>query len=543
MIAKFLPVMICLVMIFPAVVNGNLKAGQTSDTQYSLYEENGLQWWEYTGRDMNRNKIEDTLETFMTTYTNITVLVDYLHKPVAKDINALKAVGGRIKYVYEYTYTIALNISYDKLESISLLPDVIFIEQDMVMHALLDSSVPSMNVDKVWDNYGLYGDGVTIAIIDTGIDASHVGLDDLNDDGNTSDKKVIAFYDVVKSATVTNGSMKPYDDNGHGSHCAGIASGTGAPYYKYRGVAPNSTLVGVKVLDSTGSGYESDVIKGVEWVMDNSKKYNIRIISLSLGAPGYYPINNDGTSDLSRTLDMAVESNICVSVAAGNNGKQWPLLGNNPGNPDRWGSISIPGDSREAITVGAVTDAYQRIWFSSIGPAGTLKVPYNKPDVCAVGVDVYSVKANSGNRYTEYSGTSMAAPHIAGIIALMLENNPSLTPGDVKKSLETTSIAGEANKINGNGNPNDYYGYGTVNANASVGKIYINNSNANTSSLHETSVVTNTLENYGSTANSIITEATQDYTTTIIAIGIISILTLIIISIYNERYEKKGIRK
>jgi serine protease AprX len=270
---------------------------------------------------------------------------------------------------------------------------------------------------------------VTIAVIDTGIDASHESLDDLDDDPATDDDKVIAFEDFVNSRT------DPYDDNGHGTHCAGIAAGTGGDS-DYVGVAPMSRLVGVKVLDRYGSGSESDCIAGIEWCILNKDAYGIDVISISWGSY----MNGDGTSPTEIACDSAVAAGIVVCVAAGNAG---------PGSS----TLGTPASANEVITVGAIEDSMDIAYFSSRGPTADGRT---KPDVCAVGVDVTAPAANSGDGNVAHSGTSMATPHVAGVAALMIEYNPCITPSEVKDILHNTSVD------NGDMGPDNTYGWGVV---------------------------------------------------------------------------------
>ena len=142
-------------------------------------------------------------------------------------------------------------------------------------------------IPMIWEDTGYTGEGSVVSIIDTGIDSDHVGLDDLDDDNSTNDSKVIAFYDAVNNPDKTNGTeIKAYDDQGHGTHCAGITAGTGAPDFVNIGVAPQAQLVGVKVLDEGGSGSFATVMAGMEWTVDKRHDFNIRAASMSLGGFG-----------------------------------------------------------------------------------------------------------------------------------------------------------------------------------------------------------------------------------------------------------------
>ncbi len=164
----------------------------------------------------------------------------------------------------------------------------------------LDSTVPEHRVDQVWD-LGFNGTGITVAIIDTGIDPNHLSLNDMDDDpvctaatmtgvpNPPCQKKIVAFYDALDdSGDDGSGETTPYDGHGHGSHLAGIVAGTGEGSQEaygalYRGVAPGAQLVGVKVLSDSGSGSFEELMRGMEWTIDNQEKYNIRVATMSLG--------------------------------------------------------------------------------------------------------------------------------------------------------------------------------------------------------------------------------------------------------------------
>ena len=175
--------------------------------------------------------------------------------------------------------------------------------------ALLDDTVPSIYGDLARIQTGMNGSGITICIVDSGIDPDHPSLDDLDDDPATDDPKIIAFYDAVNDPEDTSGNAAPYDDYGHGTHVASIAAGTGdgEPAGKYVGVAPGAYLVVVKVLGSNGGGNEEDELAGLRWAIDNSERYSIDIISCSWGHPKEKTGQNNGTSPQALLCDQAVE--------------------------------------------------------------------------------------------------------------------------------------------------------------------------------------------------------------------------------------------
>jgi len=375
--------------------------------------------------DTNNNKIDDSLEFGLHATADagvdVIVLYDQVHDP--------PPAGSRVKYDYGIIDATALRIPRSRLHELAEGLHVEMVYPDRVVHTQLDSSVPVIRADRARDAYNLTGRGVTIAILDTGIDAAHESLDDLDDDPATDDPKVIAFKDFVGSQT------EPYDDDGHGTHCAGIAAGNGGNDSEFVGVAPGANLVGVKVLDREGYGDDSDVIAGLDWCLLNKDAYEIRIISMSLGDDN----NTDGTTLLEQACDAAVDGGIVVCVAAGNDGS---------GNA----TVGDPACAKKVITVGSVDDSMTIAPSSSRGPTADGRI---KPEVCAVGVSVVSARAGGG--YTTMSGTSMATPHVAGAAALILEHNPDLVPPGVREILM------DAATYRGTSGPDNDYGWGVVN--------------------------------------------------------------------------------
>ena len=289
----------------------------------------------------------------------------------------------------------------------------------------------SWGVDKigapaVWQQ-SITGRGIIVAVADTGIDATHPDLDDLDDNPDTHDPKVVGWIDFVK------GNTSPYDDHWHGTHVAGTISGTGANGMR-TGVAPGTKLIGAKVFDQNGSGQESNVILAFEWAVNNGA----RIISFSGGAP------HDDSFTIA--VDKVVAAGVIPVIAAGNEG---PTLN----------TIDCPGDEINSTTVGATDISDKIASFSSRGPVDLYGQPYIKPDVSAPGVSIFStVPVRYGYSYGSASGTSMATPYASGTVALMLEKNPTLKPTEIKHILEGTAV-----DFGLPGKDNDY-GSGRINA-------------------------------------------------------------------------------
>lgn len=289
-----------------------------------------------------------------------------------------------------------------EIEAMSDNDDVEYIWPDLPVQAWLNSSVPKIQAPKVWAS-GFQGEGIKVAVLDTGIDETHPD-----------------FSGRIK-ATKSFVGETAHDDNGHGTHVAGIIAGSGQlSNGKYRGVAPEAELYIGKVLNENAGGLMSDVMAGIEWAV---LEQNVQIINMSLGAEG----PSDGNDALSVLCDEAVlQSGVVLCVAAGN-------LGPNPQ------TIGSPGCARFVITVGAIDDHDNLAWFSSRGPSVDGRI---KPDIVFPGVQVIAPAASgvefgytSENGYTTSDGTSMAAPHAAGIAALMLQANPQLSAAQVKTRL------------------------------------------------------------------------------------------------------------
>jgi subtilisin family serine protease len=257
------------------------------------------------------------------------------------------------------------------------------------------------------------GAGVKVAIIDTGIDKDHPDL-------VANIKPGVNF--VAKGRTVDPNKWD--DDNGHGTHVAGSVAAVDNDIGVI-GVAPQAWLYGVKVLDKRGRGYLSDVILGIEWAIDN----HMQVINLSLGT-------SSDVQSLHDAVDAAYAEGIVLVAAAGNSGDT---------NPDD--DVIYPAKYGSVIAVAATDSNNTRASWSGDGPAVELAAP---------GVAIYSTW--KGGEYDTKSGTSMASPHVAGTVALLLAANPELTPDEVRATLQTT-----ADDLWATGFDN-YYGYGLVDA-------------------------------------------------------------------------------
>ncbi|GCB46430.1 hypothetical protein SNL152K_3728 [Streptomyces sp. NL15-2K] len=284
---------------------------------------------------------------------------------------------------------------------------------DGVRKASLDKSVPQIGAPKAWAA-GYDGKGVKIAVLDTGVDATHPDLKD----------QVIAAKNFTPSADAT-------DKQGHGTHVASIAAGTGAKSGgKYKGVAPGADVLNGKVLDDNGFGDDSGILAGMEWAAEQGAQ----VVNLSLGGtdtPEVDPLE-------AAVNKLSAEKGILFAIAAGNSGPE---------------SVGSPGSADAALTVGAVDDKDKLADFSSTGPR--LGDGAIKPDVTAPGVDTTAAAAKGsaiaqdvGEQpagYMTISGTSMATPHVAGAAAILKQQHPDWTYAELKGALTGSTKGGKYN--------------------------------------------------------------------------------------------------
>ncbi|MCD6418805.1 S8 family peptidase [bacterium] len=303
-----------------------------------------------------------------------------------------------------------------------------------------------IGIRRVWKRFGTYGDGVLVAAFDTGIDRDvrdiadavwHNSGEGLLFDSTDADDN--GYFDDVWGYNFYDTTSHPYDDKGHGTHLSGTIAGKFGT-----GLAPNSTIVPLKVLNHSGVGNESDVWLAIEY----SVEIGALVGNFSIG----WRHSSDPPPDREtwRTvMQNAIEMGFVPCVAAGNEG----------GSDTTVNDLRTPGDVPEVITVGAVDSALARATFSSIGPVEWDDFPYPpgliKPDICAYGTDIVSTVLPGG--YEGWDGTSMATPHITAIATLMRQINPELSSYEIRAILESTAVdLGAPGKDN-------FYGSGMVN--------------------------------------------------------------------------------
>lgn len=332
----------------------------------------------------------------------------------ASDNNKINSLVSKIKADLPLINGFAGYMSTETIYRIIDDPDIEFISFDSQVYALLDIAAPTMEAHFPHDK-SYEGEGITIAVIDTGV-APHYDL-------TRPKNRLIGFKDFVNNKTA------PYDDNGHGTHVAGIIAGNGfSSRGRYVGIAPKANILAIKALNAQGGGNISDVVAAISYAIETKDKYNTKILNLSLGTPANVPSDKD---PLCKAVDAATKAGLIVIVAAGNSGP-------------KEGTILSPGISKNVITVGAVDDK------RTIDPSDDTIAPFSsrgptieglmKPDIVAPGVNIRSLSNTSLDGYLSLSGTSMATPLVSGSVALLLNKYGNLSLEEVRKKLVSSCI-------------------------------------------------------------------------------------------------------
>ncbi len=403
----------------------------------------------------------------------LNVLIHFGRKPNASELDTLKAHGADVYRNLSIINSVAVSVRKDKLRELLQLPFINHVSLDAHVQKTDAFTVGSSEANTAWQEFGVSGNGVAIAVIDSGVGQQ------LDFDGYSSGL-LSGVLGLLSSRVLTQVGFVPgdgvNDDCGHGTHVAGIIAGNAASstgltcFNSYSGVAPQANIVSVKVLNATGGGTVSQVISGIQWVVANKAKYNIGVINLSLG----HPVGESYTQDpLCQAVESAWKSGIVVVCAAGNDGRlnaNATSGADNEGYGTNYGSIEAPGNDPYVITVGAMKSidgqrsSDEIATYSSRGPAvfdWTLK-----PDIVAPGNQVISVEQpnaylektyqatnqvpydnytlslapkQGSNNYFMLSGTSMSTPVVSAAAAMLLQLHPNISPDTIKLRLMSSA--------------------------------------------------------------------------------------------------------
>ena len=396
----------------------------------------------------------------------VDVIVRFKAAPTGEQLNHISA-RGHVHHIFNHIQAVHASLPLSELDALESDPSVLYISPDRKVSSLYNNSanLPDMvastvNATSAW-RWGLDGSGIGVAIIDSGVTQK----DDLMSANNSASR-------IIYSQSFVPG-QDPTDLYGHGTHVSGIVGGNGADSsgnsatQTFRGIAPNVNIINLKVLDQNGSGLASAVIAAIEEAIQLQRAYNIRVINLSLGQPVYESYTQD---PLCQAVEQAWAAGIVVVTAAGNYGRD-DSQGTNG-----YATITSPGNDPYVVTVGA-TDMHNSPYrfddtvasYSSKGPSAIDHIV--KPDLIAPGNAVISLLASPNctlvttypstqipvstyanswgqgswgspqlsTNYFRLSGTSMAAPVVAGAAALLLQSQPSLTPDQIKARLMKTA--------------------------------------------------------------------------------------------------------
>lgn len=373
-------------------------------------------------------KLDNNLSHLVKTLQNKSLHIDIIVfvKNFEKAINLFNLKNYKIKAVFPFINAICLEIDLQELQELKAINNVVFISSQTTVFAQSSIAKKIINVNQFY-SAGLFGAGVTVAIIDTGV---HPHLDFLY-----PKNRIIKFVDFIKrninkeiknsNSFFVNDTASFYDDNGHGTFVAGLVGGNGIMSgKKYCGIAPMCNLIILKALDKDGQSTSVEMLEAMQWVFDNKEKYNIKVVCMSFGA-----VPTSKSDPLMKGAERLWDSGIAVVAAGGNSG------------PEKQ-TIKSPGACRKIITVGALDDArdenenyykekFKIADFSSRGPA----FEFYKPDLIVSGVNIISCGCLSN--YTQMSGTSVSAPIVAGICALIFEKyNFHISPNQIKTLLQ-----------------------------------------------------------------------------------------------------------
>lgn len=374
----------------------------------------------------------DPLLRTATPGTPLRAVLTFDHYPRTSELLAIRATGLRARS-YRALPMVAVQGTSLQLNSLPLLPGLRSIHLDRRLSYYLDESAPRVGAPRAWAELGVTGRGVAVAVIDSGIDALHPDLAY----GSKVIQNVKLAPDLFGTGPlVLEGLANTDTTSGHGTHVASTAAGSGAALGgRYRGIAPGAQLVGV------GAGEALFIVTALEafdWVLQNRLEYGIRVISNSWGTSGAF----DERDPINVASRLAHASGLVVVFAAGNDGPGANTL--NPYCVAPW-VICVAAGHKDGATLAG---------FSSRGIAGDALY---RPTLTAPGVDIAAARASTGivtnaffavdlvslgadaAHYAAASGTSMAAPHVSGAVALMLEANPALTPDQVKATLQSTA--------------------------------------------------------------------------------------------------------
>ena len=489
-------------------------------------------WWQGYGPDLDWNGMDDRLQRVLAGAESesptaimgndgrktVAIVVDYAWHPGESEIETLRSIlrahgwvgeeqGAWFQVLDDIDSVAVDNVPVSALMDVYSSYGVVVIEMQNVMIPFNDvaakaaRSMPSDVYSQSAYERDYIGEEVVVAVLDTGVDNEHESLndfDDIDDEPDQDatsydDQKWVAGYDATSSAGATDGTQDPDDGNGHGTHVAGSVVGTGDSSRVHMGTAPGAYLVDVKVLTDSGGTNSQASLNGIQWIINNvntdwgnnASSRGIQVASMSFGSASS-PLNpgdqgDNGSGAEARLVNDAVNASIVCVVAMGNDGTN---------------RVPSPASADRAISVGAATDrgTVNRTNdnvadYSNTGP----RIDDNdddewdelKPDITSYGSGIMSASAQTGssfpgqpgrplasNEYDEKDGTSMATPIASGVVATMLQAEPSLSPQEVKDILRNSSEQrGSATEPSISNRWNADWGFGLIDASCAIDTV------------------------------------------------------------------------
>ena len=360
------------------------------------------------------------------------MMIGKQQESVFKDLNLKKKdkelSAQNIDYDFDLTNTYAtVNGFAGKLKKSSFQklrnnPRVLKIEKSLPVKVVLDTSKEQVNASNTWrliyNNLNITGKGESVCILDSGVDYTHPSLGGCTSESfiNGTCSKVIAGNNYCPTDDCNSQNSTPLDNNGHGTPVAGIVASTNNTF---RGIAPDSTIVAIKVLDSSGGGTTANAVAGIDWCVNNASRFNISVISMSFGTTVLFSSHCDSSSSsFTNAIANAIKKNISVIAATGN---EFNIS-----------KIVLPACITNVTAVGSVTDADAISSFSNRNSI---------TDLFAPGESITSTQLGGG--FVSQSGTSTSTPHVAAAFALLrqyrrLEQNIILTPAQIQDALNDT---------------------------------------------------------------------------------------------------------
>jgi serine protease AprX len=366
---------------------------------------------------------------------------------IEKAAKSVKKRGGSVKHALAIVGAVSARLKGVEILKLTRDGDVDYVVKDQKLQAQFDPALDSanartpgileVNAPQAWSQLGLTGQGVGVAVVDSGVYA-HPDLAG----------RIVASIDFT-AASPTVSTTSTGDPGGHGTHVAGLVAGDGTlSGGEYTGVAPRANIINVRVIDANGGSNVSTILRGLQWVLANRTTYNIKVVNLSLGAKAMGSYKSDLMATAAEVLNFA---GVTVVVSAGNTG---PLAG----------TITTPATDPYVVTVGALDDNGTSLRLDDLmaifsARGRTAFDNLSKPDLVAPGRKMVSLRSPGSELdtlfadrqvtatgaltadYYRLSGTSMAAPVVAGVVALMVERNPTLSPAQIKKRLKSTATS------------------------------------------------------------------------------------------------------